>query len=207
MCTADDLQCDEIRPQCKKCLLFGVECNYGGTTKTLQLAGQGAFQLEFAPVPPTEHVIDFSDAAPALEQSDMSTAAQRPERHPDQAYGAVASTISPSYSNTATVAATQPWSHPSTPYTPVSTTSTIASMIDNSLQLDFSASDMLPTTGSAFIAPVSFWHFSEAHLEILARFRDRTALSIGDKTLAPAYRDVLCQLAMTVCQHYSFNLE
>lgn len=192
---ADIVQCDELRPRCRKCLLFGVECDYGGGTKTLQLAGQEAFQLDFAPVSSAEQVIDFSTAPPVSKNQNVE---------PTQDIGTISSIINPSSFNRPSGAASQPWSHRSTPYTPVSMTSTIVTMIDNSMQLDFSASDMLPTTGSAFISPVSFWHFSEAHLEILARFRDRTALSIGDKSLAPAYRDVLCQLAMTVCRNHAY---
>jgi hypothetical protein len=74
----------------------------------------------------------------------------------------------------------------------------MATLIDDSLQLGVSDTHVQPEAESAWVSPASYWHFSEAHLEILARFRDRTALTIGDKSLAPAYRDLLCQLAMTV---------
>jgi hypothetical protein len=65
--------------------------------------------------------------------------------------------------------------------------------------LEMSATDRQPGSDRAWTSPASFWVFSEAHLEILARFRDRTALTIGDQSLSVPYRDVLCQLAMTVC--------
>ncbi|KAF2031904.1 hypothetical protein EK21DRAFT_13702, partial [Setomelanomma holmii] len=40
---------------------------------------------------------------------------------------------------------------------------------------------------------VPFWHFSEHHLEILARFRDRTALTIGDKSVRYAGERSACE--------------
>lgn len=195
------MQCDELRPNCKKCLLFGVDCNYGGTNKTLELSAQGTFQVDLTPIVPTEKMIDLGAAAPVTwDNQERNRPAQEFENHSSQAYGDLFSVISQSCSNHPTVSAPQSWSQFLTPYTPVSMTSTIATMIDDSMRLEFSATDMQPTSGSGYIAPVSFWTFSEEHLEILARFRDRTALTIGDKTLAPAYRDVLCQLAMTVSQ-------
>ena len=50
-------QCDETRPQCKRCLDYGVTCNYDGdTTEELQLPGEGAFSFaskpdDFEPAP------------------------------------------------------------------------------------------------------------------------------------------------------------
>lgn len=78
------------------------------------------------------------------------------------------------------------------PLSPVSITSTMVAMIDESLELNTRPSD-LPSTHKG-----QYWHFSEAHFEILGRFRDRTALTIGDKRLVQGYRDCLCQLALTV---------
>ena len=34
----DTIQCDEIRPECKKCLAFGVDCNYDPKIPDLQMA-------------------------------------------------------------------------------------------------------------------------------------------------------------------------
>jgi hypothetical protein len=76
-------------------------------------------------------------------------------------------------------------------------TASLSTTIRNSLEM--SVADMQPISDSAWTSPVSFWHFSESHLEILARFRDRTALTIGDKSLSAPYRDILCHLAMQVC--------
>jgi hypothetical protein len=84
-----------------------------------------------------------------------------------------------------------------TPFSPVSMTASLSTTIRNSLEM--SVADMQPISDSAWTSPVSFWHFSESHLEILARFRDRTALTIGDKSLSAPYRDILCHLAMQVC--------
>ncbi|KAH7410455.1 hypothetical protein DE146DRAFT_645004 [Phaeosphaeria sp. MPI-PUGE-AT-0046c] len=184
-CKLRRVKCDELRPQCKKCILFGVDCNYGSTTRTLQLPTQGSFQVDLMATASTDHVIEFSAAAPGTwESQEFISTAQELEKHSSWSHGAVAS-------------ASQFWPQSSAPYNLVSMSSTVATMIDDSLQLEFSASDMQPTPGSEFITPVSFWHFTEAHLEILGRFRDRTALTIGNKSTAPAYRDILCQLAMT----------
>jgi hypothetical protein len=35
---SDNLQCDEIRPECKKCINFGVTCNYDTKTPDLQMS-------------------------------------------------------------------------------------------------------------------------------------------------------------------------
>lgn len=51
------LQCDESHPQCKRCVDYGVTCNYDGDAKDeLQLPGEGAFSFtskpdHFAPDP------------------------------------------------------------------------------------------------------------------------------------------------------------
>lgn len=44
-------QCDELRPHCKKCFPYGVECNYDALEANLQLSSH-----EFG----TEQVIDFN---------------------------------------------------------------------------------------------------------------------------------------------------
>ena len=44
------LQCDETRPQCNKCINYGVTCNYDGiATEELQLPGEGAFSFTSKP--------------------------------------------------------------------------------------------------------------------------------------------------------------
>lgn len=189
--------------------MYGVDCNYGASQATLQLSAQGSFQVEFVSPAPTEQIIDFG----------IDTTQARSDLHPSQPFPGLPNGGKPLYSDNITrlpradgviwssqsqpVQAAAPGTSfwPASflaPFSPVSINSTTANMIDSSLQFDFSATDMQPHSESAWAPSAFFWHFSEAHLEILARFRDRTALTIGDKNLAPAYRDLLCQLAMTV---------
>jgi len=78
-----------------------------------------------------------------------------------------------------------------TPLSPVSLHASMATMIDSSMQLGFSGDGLMGST-------VPYWHFTESHLEVMARFQARTSLTIGVKQLAPAYRDCVCQLAFTV---------
>jgi hypothetical protein len=78
-----------------------------------------------------------------------------------------------------------------TPLSPISLHASMATMVDSSMQLGFSGVGLM---GSA----VPYWHFTESHLEVMARFQARTSLTIGIKQLAPAYRDCVCQLALTV---------
>jgi hypothetical protein len=54
------MQCDELRPQCKKCLLYGVDCNYGSSGNSLQLSVQGSFQLESISVVLDNSGLEFS---------------------------------------------------------------------------------------------------------------------------------------------------
>jgi hypothetical protein len=193
--------------------MYGVVCNYGGSETTLQLSVHGTFERDIARLASTEQVIDFSATTPHT--SDTPECSHLVHKVPEsnkllcKSSGAATrsdglSTFNYSLSSPTTVSATQSWPATlPTPFTPVSMTATMATLIDDSLQLDKPVPNMQPRSESGWNSPVSYWHFSEKHLEILARFRDRTALTIGDKSLAPAYRDLLCQLAMTVCLYRS----
>ena len=81
---------------------------------------------------------------------------------------------------------------------PISMNSTIAVMIDDSLQSGLSSPESHPCLGTASWSPTPFWHFTESHLDIMARFQNRTAMTVGNKQVAPAYRDIVCKLAFTV---------
>ena len=39
-------QCDELRPRCKKCKAYGVECDYDRSDVDLQLSARGSFQVD-----------------------------------------------------------------------------------------------------------------------------------------------------------------
>jgi hypothetical protein len=42
-CKLRRVKCDETQPRCKKCISFGVSCNYESTSDELQLASSGTF--------------------------------------------------------------------------------------------------------------------------------------------------------------------
>jgi hypothetical protein len=160
-------------------VLFGVDCNYDGGQTTLQISAQGSFQVRLGP---EEKVVDFD--APACVDVVLPS--------------------SFSLTNALPATGTDFWPESLlTPFSPVSVSAYLSASIRNSLEM--SSTDMQPTSDSTWASSVSFWHFSEAHLEILARFRDRTALTIGDKSLSAPYRDILCHLAMQVRSPSLYN--
>ena len=60
------LQCDELRPKCKKCIAFGVSCNYGAAGSTsvgeLVLCFEGASCMEApskAPISMNQTMLDL----------------------------------------------------------------------------------------------------------------------------------------------------
>lgn len=64
--TSARLQCDESKPKCKKCVAFGVSCNYGATGSTgvgeLVLSFEGASCIEApskAPVSINQTMLDL----------------------------------------------------------------------------------------------------------------------------------------------------
>ena len=155
---------------------------------SLDLSAQGSFQ------------ITFSLSVPAEENADSSIV---------ESLGGTSIRLDevPSLGGQVTNFITKPTDPVSEPRTnsgkralsPISVNATIAVMINNSLQSGLSDTDSQPSSGAASWSPNPFWHFSESHLEIVARFHSRTAMTIGNKNLAPAYRDITCQLAFTVC--------
>lgn len=80
---------------------------------------------------------------------------------------------------------------------PISNNSSVATYINNSL-LSAGSQGLDVGYKNSFTSPIPQQIFSEVHLEILSRFQTRTSLTIGDKRMAPAFRDVACQLAFTV---------
>ena len=46
------LECDETRPECKKCTTFRVSCNYDSTTPDLQMAFDGTAMIKSPPKKP-----------------------------------------------------------------------------------------------------------------------------------------------------------
>jgi hypothetical protein len=163
-------QCDELRPQCKKCMLYGVECGYGGAVTSLQLSSQSAFQVDFTLVGQAEQVVDMSSASLSVGEK------ANPGHDAGESYH-------PSFAGS--------YSLPS-PRTPVSLNSSMASMINSSVQISLSSDDV------SWDMPKAFWHFTDAHYEILFRYQHRTALTIGDKRISPAYRDCISHLAVSV---------
>ncbi|KAF2269154.1 hypothetical protein CC78DRAFT_540201 [Lojkania enalia] len=61
-CKLRRVKCDEARPQCKKCLAYGVSCNYDGKQASLDLSAQGAFQVDLSEKPPDGRTWDRADA-------------------------------------------------------------------------------------------------------------------------------------------------
>ncbi|KAF2001471.1 hypothetical protein P154DRAFT_553725 [Amniculicola lignicola CBS 123094] len=50
-CKIRRIKCDETRPHCKKCVSYGVSCNYDGKKPTLDLTAQGSFQVDLTSAP------------------------------------------------------------------------------------------------------------------------------------------------------------
>ncbi|KAF2640041.1 hypothetical protein P280DRAFT_469762 [Massarina eburnea CBS 473.64] len=143
-CKLRRVKCDETRPRCRKCLAYGVSCDYDGSKPSLDLAAQGSFQVDLFQPSSTEKIIDFSTA---------------PQK------------------------------------SPVSINKTMASMVNASMNP--SLPDVGPSLeGSAYHSfnKLSFWTFTEEHLEILKRFQERTVMTIGNSQTAPTYRDCISHL-------------
>ncbi|KAF2445532.1 hypothetical protein P171DRAFT_411442 [Karstenula rhodostoma CBS 690.94] len=58
-CKLRRVKCDEGKPKCKKCVLYGVSCDYDGSKPSLDLSAEGAFQVNLAC---GEATLDFSVA-------------------------------------------------------------------------------------------------------------------------------------------------
>ncbi|KAF2730759.1 hypothetical protein EJ04DRAFT_402405, partial [Polyplosphaeria fusca] len=55
-CKLRRIKCDETRPQCQRCMSYGVSCSYEAAQASLDLSAQGAFQ------------VDLSEPEPAVQQ-------------------------------------------------------------------------------------------------------------------------------------------
>lgn len=168
---SDNQQCDEAHPSCRKCKLYGVSCDYTGSKSSLDLSAQGSFQVDFTP----------SDSS-----NDSVTSQKRidtPNSPPY--YGAVADLAS--------------WNEKSIQaLSPISLNTTMATMINDSLQANLDSEAILPNTGLGSWSAIPFWSFGESHLEIMARFHGRTSLTIGNKDMAYVYREIICKLSFSV---------
>ncbi|KAF1979786.1 hypothetical protein BU23DRAFT_496671 [Bimuria novae-zelandiae CBS 107.79] len=71
-CKLRRVKCDEARPKCKKCMLYGVSCGYDGSTPSLDLSAEGSFQFDLIR---GEAMFDFSGAPekPPVSLNTMST--------------------------------------------------------------------------------------------------------------------------------------
>ncbi|KAJ4347208.1 uncharacterized protein N0V89_011147 [Didymosphaeria variabile] len=58
-CKLRRVKCDEGKPKCKKCVLYGVSCDYDGSKASLDLSAEGAFQIDLAR---GEATVDFAVA-------------------------------------------------------------------------------------------------------------------------------------------------
>ncbi|KAF2108396.1 hypothetical protein BDV96DRAFT_636934 [Lophiotrema nucula] len=57
-CKLRRVKCDEGRPQCSKCVAYGVSCNYDTKTASLDLSAQGSFQVDLTQkVPPKRSLV------------------------------------------------------------------------------------------------------------------------------------------------------
>ena len=57
-------QCDEIKPRCKQCLIYGVACTYDRTVPEMQMAMTGVFKLDLTPSLVLDEPIDLPVAGP-----------------------------------------------------------------------------------------------------------------------------------------------
>lgn len=149
----------------------------------LDLSAHGSFQVEFAPIVPADSGITDLPGSTSI----------RPNEVPSLGEQVINRSTKPSDHVSEFMADARERA-----LLPISMNATIAGMINNSLQSGFLNPDAQPSSGAASWSSTPFWHFSESHLEIVARFHSRTAMTIGNKQLAPAYRDITCQLAFTV---------
>jgi hypothetical protein len=201
---------------------YGVSCNYGITGESLQLSAPGSFQVDLASLAPAEQVMDFGAWA-VQGQLCTDTSTVPPSQVPD-----TTTTTSTAGPHSSCITSTRIGVHGKDPssglranqhagsapiiptysgmslFTPVSNNSNAVAIINDSMQLNFSNGDMQFGSADALRSGAPLYHFSEAHYEIMARFRSRTALTIGVKSMAPVYRDCVCQLASTVCSLYYF---
>ncbi|KAF2703130.1 hypothetical protein K504DRAFT_508307 [Pleomassaria siparia CBS 279.74] len=68
-CKLRRVKCDEKRPQCQKCVSYGVSCNYDGKKASLHLSAQGSFQVEFSQNSSTERLVVHMGLPPPVSVS------------------------------------------------------------------------------------------------------------------------------------------
>ncbi|KAH7115213.1 hypothetical protein B0J11DRAFT_127104 [Dendryphion nanum] len=99
-CKLRRVKCDETRPECEKCLAFGVSCNYDGRTASLDLSTQGSFQVVLS-APPT----------PSPESGNRAASEQRELSSPDYDAAQPSSSVSPNQTDVAMLYGA-PWAEP-----------------------------------------------------------------------------------------------
>ncbi|KAF2477691.1 uncharacterized protein BDR25DRAFT_275020 [Lindgomyces ingoldianus] len=55
-CKLRRVKCDETRPQCNKCVSYGVSCNFDKKQSSLDLSAQGSFQVDLSHKPQTANL-------------------------------------------------------------------------------------------------------------------------------------------------------
>jgi hypothetical protein len=167
------LKCDETHPSCTKCNLYGVTCDYAGSKPSLNIAAQGSFQVDLTSSVPRQHTISFDTGI-------------RSRAH------VIDSFFEPVLGSEDLITITKPFTTTTnntlgTPWSPLSINAAITATMNHALRLGSSSLDLHSVTGSSSSSFTSSWEFSEAHLDILARFQTRTALTIGGKCLPMMY--------------------
>jgi hypothetical protein len=64
--TKPRVKCDESKPACKRCIAFGVSCNYDPKSSNLQLSADGAFNIEIPqrlPCSPNQIILTMINAS------------------------------------------------------------------------------------------------------------------------------------------------
>lgn len=75
-CKLRRVKCDETQPRCKKCISFGVSCNYDPTSDELQMTTSGTFILDGpqkAPVSFNQTVLSMVNTPPKMHSSNSRT--------------------------------------------------------------------------------------------------------------------------------------
>jgi hypothetical protein len=142
-----------------------VSCDYVSSKTILDLVAQGSFQVDFTSSVPVPQITAF-DTVIRSGSHDTNTFLEHASGSEDL------------------VAITKPFTTTrnkilGTPWSPISINAAITATMNDSLRLGSLSLDWHSGTGSSPSSSTSSWKFSEAHLDILARFQTRTALTIG----------------------------
>lgn len=159
---ADHYKCDESRPRCRKCDGYRVSCDFGSSSATLELVAQGSFHVQLEPTVSISHGAKYSSTLPQNDVGYGPTGLPNLERSVP-----LGPNLSTAHSDPGAIYG------PTTifPLARVSMNSTIAGMIDHSLQSGQSDRKYARLLNTA-------WRFSVAHLEIMEGFHSRTSLTI-----------------------------